>query len=60
MKKYIKILKLTLQKRKNIVLSKNILNKIFVHKMILSLKMKSNNIYNPMKLMKNIFQNLKY
>lgn len=60
MKKYIKILKLTLQKRKNIVLSNNILNKIFVHKMILSLKMKSNNIYNPMKLMKNIFQNLKY
>ena len=60
MKKYIKILKLTLQKRKNIVLSKNILNKIFVHKMIISLKMKSNNIYNPMKLMKNIFQNLKY
>ena len=58
MKKYIKILKLTLQKRKNIVLSNNILNKIFVHKMILSLKMKSNNIYNPMKLMKNIFQNL--
>lgn len=60
MKKYIKILKLTLQKRKNIVLSKNILNKIFVRKMIISLKMKSNNIYNPMKLMKNIFQNLKY
>ena len=60
MKKYIKILKLTLQKRKNIVLSNNILNKIFVHKMILSLKMKSNNIYNPKKLMKNIFQNLKY
>ena len=60
MKKYIKILKLTLQKRKNIVLSKNILIKIFVRKMIISLKMKSNNIYNPMKLMKNIFQNLKY